>query len=109
MERLRIATWIFVALIGGLGAGGWAAQPAAAQHLISGIVHNIDGAKFSLETRAGKTVRVDATAAIRAERSVTFYEGAAVSAAGTLDKKGVLQAESVNRIKSARAMWPEDR
>jgi len=95
-----------------LGTGGQAwgqAAPAAAQHLVCGIVHKVNGAKFALETRDGKVVKVDASAAIKAERSATLYEGLAVSAEGKLDKSGVLHAESVVRIKSARALWPEDR
>lgn len=120
MERIRIPEWILVvALVGLTGARGaaWgqaapagkAASAAAVQHLICGVVHKLDGAKFALETRSGKTVQVDASAAVRAERSVTLYEGIAISASGTLDKGGALHAEMVNRIKSARATWPEDR
>jgi hypothetical protein len=124
MERLRIPAWVPAlvltgALVGGWGSPGFAwgqtapsgkvASPGAAQHLVCGIVYKINGAKFSLETRNGRIVQVDASAAIHAERSAILYEGVAVSAEGTLDKKGVLQAENINRIKSARVMWPEDR
>jgi hypothetical protein len=83
--------------------------PAAAQHLICGTVHKVNGAKFALETRDGKVVQVDASAAIKAQRGATLYDGLAVSAEGKLDQRGTLQAETVIRIKSARALWPEDR
>lgn len=85
------------------------AAPAAGQHLICGIVHKVNGAKFALETRDGKTVQINAAAAVKAERSAALYEGLAVSAEGKLDKSGTLQAETVIRIKSSRALWPEDR
>ena len=112
-KRLQISAWVLMAaLSSGLGPGilAWGqAAPTAAQHLICGIVHKVNGAKFSLETRTGKVVPVDASAAIKAERSATLYEGLAVSAEGTLDKSGALHAETVIRIKSARELWPEDR
>ncbi|HLY19362.1 MAG TPA: hypothetical protein VKR61_19180 [Bryobacteraceae bacterium] len=85
------------------------AGQTAERRVIYGIAHKVNGTKFELETRAGKTVPVDAAPAMKAEKSVTVREGLAVSAEGTTDKKGVLQAEVVNRVKSARAMWPEDR
>jgi hypothetical protein len=100
------------ALTGAMGSGGFAwgqATPAAAQHLVCGIVHKVSGAKFALETRNGKVVPVDASAAVKAGRSATLSEGLAVSAEGKLDKSGALQAETVVRIKTARALWPEDR
>lgn len=90
----------------------WGQPPAgsgATEHLMSGIVHKINGNKFTLELRTGKTVQVDASSAAKSEKLVTLSEGLAVSAGGTLDKAGILHAEMVNRIKSARAMWPEDR
>lgn len=99
---------VFTCVLGTGGPAWGQSAPAAPQHVLSGIAHKINGTKFALETRDGKMVQVDASAAIKAERSVTLYEGLAVSAEGKLDKSGALQAESVIRIKSARAMWPED-
>jgi hypothetical protein len=96
-------------ILGTRGLAWGQAAPAAAQHLVCGIVHKVNGAKFTLETRDGKAVQVNAAAAIKAERSATLSDGLAVSAEGKLDKSGVLQAETVIRIKSSRALWPEDR
>jgi len=84
-------------------------SPASESHLVSGTVHKIHGAEFSLENRNQQTVQVDAAAAIQAQRCVTLYEGLVVSVQGTVDKRGVLHAEIVNRIKNARAMWPDDK
>ncbi|MGA2136536.1 MAG: hypothetical protein ABSH50_29950 [Bryobacteraceae bacterium] len=111
MQRLWIPALILTAVFaGGPGTNGIArGQAAAERHILCGIVHKVNGAKFALETRTGRTVQVDATSAIKAEKGATVYEGLAVSAEGTVDKKGVLQADNVTRIKSARVMWPEDR
>ena len=73
------------------------------------IVHKINGNKFALERRTGKTVPVDASIAAKSEKLATLNEALAVSAEGTLDKAGIMHAEMVYRIKNARAMWPEDR
>jgi len=112
-QRLCISAWVLMAVLTSiLGTSGLAwgqAAPAAAEHMVCGIVHKVNGAKFALETRDGKIVPVNAAAAIKAERSATLYEGLAVSAEGKLDKSGTLQAETVIRIKTSRALWPEDR
>jgi len=112
-QRLWVSAWVVLAAltgVTGIAAFAWGQPaPAGAQHLVCGIVHKVNGAKFALETRDGKVVQVDASAAIKAERSAALYEGLAVSAAGTLNKSGALQAETIIRIKSSRALWPEDR
>ena len=112
-QRLWISAWVVLAALTGVtgtAALAWGQPaPAGAQHLVCGIVHKVNGAKFALETRDGKMVQVNASAAVKAERSATVYEGLAVSVEGKLDKSGALQAETVIRIKNARAMWPEDR
>jgi hypothetical protein len=106
-KQLRISAWVLIVAAAGFA---WSqATPAAAQHLICGIVHKVSGAKFALETRTGKVVQVDASAAVKAGRTAILSEGLAISAEGNLDKSGALQAETVVRIKSARTMWPEDR
>ena len=112
-QRLWVSAWVVMAALTsvlGTRAFAWGqAAPAAAQHVVCGIVHKVNGAKFALETRDGKVVQVDSSAAVKTERSATLYDGLAVSVAGKLDKSGALQAETVIRIKSARALWPEDR
>ena len=112
-QRLWVSAWVVLAALTGVtgtAAFAWGQPaPAGAQHLVCGIVHKVNGAKFALETRDGKVVQVDASAAIKAERSAALYEGLAVSAAGKLNQSGALQAETIIRIKSSRALWPEDR
>ena len=111
MKRSARFAWVLTAaLISGPVCGqSPPARSEAPRHFVSGVVHRVKGTKFWLETRTGKSVQVDAAAAAKAERSATLSEGASVAAEGTLDKAGVLHAESVRRIKSAHTMWPEDR
>lgn len=118
-QRLWMATLVLIATLGAgpvlsVSAGGGLAgalsdAPSPEAHHVSGIVHKIHGAAFSLENRNGQTLQVDASAAIQAQRCVTLYEGAVVSVDGPTDKQGVLHAQIVNRIKSSRAMWPDDK
>ena len=88
-QRLWVSAWVVLAAltgVTGIAAFAWGpAAPAGAQHLVCGIVHKVNGAKFALETRDGKVVQVDASAAIKAERSAALYEGLAVSAEGKLN------------------------
>lgn len=113
MRRVWIRACIAIAALACTAVfAAWGQAPAggaAAEHLMSGIVHKINGNQFTLELRTGKTVQVDASSAAKAEKLVTLSEGLAVSAEGIRDKAGILHAGTVNRIKSARAMWPEDR
>ena len=95
----------------GTGAEALAPRPASLDGAVIGLYANvkINGDKFALELRTGKMVQVDATSAAKAEKLATLSEGLAVSAEGTVDKAGAMHAAMVNRIKSARTMWPEDR
>jgi hypothetical protein len=117
--RLGIITVVLIAALGvapllSVAAGVVSraqsnAAPSAETHHISGIVHKIHGAEFSLENRNGQTMQVDASPAIQADQCAILYEGLAVSVDGTQDKQHVLHAQIVNRIKSSRAMWPADK
>jgi len=63
----------------------------------------------TLQTRTGTLVQVDAKPAIAADRSVTLIVGHAIDVKGTLDKAGVLHAETIQRAKDSTAIWPADR
>lgn len=101
-----------------LAASPRASQAAAAQaksdtvevrHAIYGTVRSVEGSKFTIETRAKKTIQVDTKAATDAKRSVVLIVGHAVLVHGTYDTKGVLHASSVQKAKSSSALWPEDK
>jgi hypothetical protein len=113
MRRLSIRAYMAIAMLGCstifAAWGQGLAKSEATDHQMSGIVHKINGNQFRLELRTGKTVQVDASGAAKAEKLVTLTDGLAVSAEGTLDKTGIMHAGMVSRIKSAPAMWPEDR
>jgi hypothetical protein len=76
---------------------------------VYGTIHEIKGARLSVETRTGKIVQVDATAAQQGHRCATLVVGHAIDAVGTMDKAGVLYAESIQHAKPSSAMWPPDR
>lgn len=76
---------------------------------IYGTIHEIKGARLTVETRAGKLIQVDATAAQQGHRCAALVVGHAIDAVGTMDKAGVLHAESIQHAKPSSAMWPPDR
>jgi hypothetical protein len=116
--NLLIPVLVVASTVGfGENAYGQAASPgkssadehAAPLHLICGVILKVNRTNLELQTRTGKIIQVDAAKAIKAQRSVALREGLAVAAEGTVDKAGSLQAETINRIKSSRTLWPEDR
>jgi hypothetical protein len=82
---------------------------AAAVHEVYGKVLSTKETMITIQTRTGSTVKVDSAGALKADRSSPIVEGHAICARGTIDKKGVLHAESIQRAKDASAMWPADR
>lgn len=80
-----------------------------AVHEVYGKVQSIKEMMITIQTRTGSTVEVDSAGALKADRSSPIVVGHAICARGTIDKKGVLHAESIQRAKEATAMWPADR
>jgi uncharacterized protein DUF5666 len=80
-------------------------------HEISGIVKSIDagGSQLTVETRSGRLVQVDASAAIQTNRVNIPPVGHAVKVQGTYDAKGVLQASLIQRAKDSSVGWSADR
>jgi hypothetical protein len=76
---------------------------------IYGKVESVKGTTFTLQTRSGALVQVDAKPAGEAQRAVNLLVGHAIVATGTVDKKGVLHAEIVQKAKDSPAVWPPDR
>ena len=82
---------------------------AGPPHELYGTVRSIKGSQLTIQTRTGRSVQVDAAAAIKAHLSVVPVLGHAVHVRGTSDKKGVLHAETILRAKDSPAGWPADR
>ena len=82
---------------------------AAAVHEVYGKVQSIKETMIAIRTRTGSTVQVESAPALKAERSAPIIVGHAICARGTIDKKGVMHAESIQRAKDSSAMWPADR
>lgn len=85
------------------------ALAAPSEHQVSGIVQSVAGSTLTLLTRSGSVVQVDAGPALAAHRVASLVIGGPVSAVGTLDGSGVLQAAAVSRAKASPALWPADR
>lgn len=87
------------------------AQPAekTTKNEIYGVIREIKGARLTIENRAGKLVPVDTEPAVQAHRCAPLVVGHAIDAVGTLDKKGVLHADSIQHAKPSSAAWPADR
>lgn len=79
------------------------------EHRVSGTVTKIEGDHFTLETRDHKMVEVNSVKARAESRHAGIAVGNGVTAAGAFDKKGVMQAEAVSRVKPHSASWPKDR
>ena len=78
-------------------------------HQIYGIIRSVKGSQLVIETRDKRMVSVDATAAIKAYRTVVLAVDRTINASGTYDAKGVLHAERVQRAKSSPNSWLADR
>jgi len=79
------------------------------EHQVSGTLRKIDGTRVILETRDHKMVEVDVSKARDAAKYAVVGVGNGVTVAGSSGAKGVLQAETVWRVKNAPATWPPDR
>lgn len=81
--------------------------------VVSGTLLNVDGATLTLETRTGKTVKIDASQALQNKRVTRpLSVGTPFTVQGSsLTATGALIAASITRAKGAAAegLWPPDR
>jgi hypothetical protein len=80
---------------------------APGEHEFFGTVTAVEGSHFTLQTRTGSVVQVDATGAIQNELSVHLFVREAVDVQGIYDSNGVLRATMIHRAKEP-ATWPSD-
>ncbi len=87
-----------------------AARPAKG-HLISGTLLAVKGKTLTLQTRAGNTATIDASAAFQNERVTgPLKVGTPYTARGTtFDASGALVATAIGRAKSSSGLWPSNR
>ena len=78
------------------------------QHEIVGTITSVSGSQFTLKTRTGSLIEVDASAAIQNELCVELEAGETIDAQGTFDATGALLASSVQRAKDSPALWAPD-
>ena len=105
------------------GLGGSAASTATGRALpasayrgaiktpneVSGTLVRTDGSLLTLRTRDGKLLRVDASVALKNERSQDLIVGRPFDVRGTYDAKGVMHAAAIVRVKPSSLTWPPDR
>jgi hypothetical protein len=79
---------------------------------VTGTLQLLNGDTFTLLTRSGRTLRVDASKAIANERSAHLVVGQAYTVLGPpLDQAATApwRATSIMRAKPGQGAWPNDR
>jgi hypothetical protein len=82
--------------------------PSGSEHEMFGRITAIHGSQFTLQTRAGSLVEVDASIAIQKDLSANLTVGHAVEVRGSFDSHGVLRATEIQRTKDSSDLWPND-
>lgn len=102
------------------GIGGKAAKPMiphglvyrtprGAPNQLTGLLITARGSNLQLRTRVGKIVVVDASEAIRRERTGDLVKGEPFNVRGKYDASGVMRAVYIVRAKPSQSSWPPDR
>jgi hypothetical protein len=81
---------------------------SGSEHDIFGKITAIHGSQFTLQTRTGSLVQVDASIAIQKDLSANLTIGRAVEVRGAFDSHGVLRTTVMQRTKDSSALWPKD-
>jgi hypothetical protein len=94
-----------------IASDGMSPPPAAADapHAVYGRLVGRDDTILEIETRSGKRLRVDTTAARETRANAFPVVGRSILASGDYDDRGVLHAVSVQRVKDEPALWRMDR
>lgn len=125
--KVYVASYKALTIFGAGGASAAATAPkmasqAAAQpsplvaptstHLVSGILTAIDRSTLTLQTRSGKSVKIDDAQAVQNQRvGAPLSAGIPLTVQGsTIEGNGALLAISIVRAKgTAGELWPPDR
>ncbi len=76
---------------------------------VTGTLVKIDGSRLTLHARAGKFIQVDASAALKNERSQDLIVGRPFDVRGKYDGAGVMHAALIVRAKPSTQTWFPDR
>lgn len=128
MKRSLCSAALAAALAATVPAGALAQQPAAtdapaaagpkrelpllfvrAPNTLTGTIRAIDGTTVTVQTRAGQTVRVDASEALARQQSTVLLVGRPIEVSGTYGANRVLHAQTIARAKPSPAVWRLDR
>jgi hypothetical protein len=101
--------------LGGTSASQTAVQPSpvgslASPHEITGTLLALSGSTLTLQTRTGKSVKIDASQAVHNEEVAPLFVGEPFTALGSsLNANGALVATSIVQSKgSSGELWPPD-
>ena len=79
-----------------------------APNQVSGWIDQINGNQLTVRKRDGTHMLIDDTLAVAAGQSAPFGMEDSITAIGTTDANGVLQAQTIVRAKDSVALWPPD-
>jgi hypothetical protein len=82
-------------------------SPQLATDALYGTITQVMDSEFSVKTRAGRTVRVDGSAAAAQNLSVRLFVGEPVTATGSVDRTGKVLADAIVRAKPDSESWPD--
>ena len=85
-----------------------APQIAGSPNQVSGWIDGINGTTLMLRKRDGTPVTVNAAPAEAAFQAAPLAMEEAITAEGSYDASGVLQAQTILRAKDSRDLWPPD-
>lgn len=84
------------------------AQTLGAPNELSGWIDGISSNLLTVKKRDGTKAQIDITQAIALDQAAPIDMEEAVTALGTTDANGILQAQSIFRAKDSPALWPAD-
>ena len=82
---------------------------AAGEHEIYATVRGMKGSEITAQKRGGELIRIDASLAKHMAHYAEPSVGHALIARGTIEKSGLMVADTILHAKDHPAMWPSDR
>ena len=80
--------------------------PQFSNGALYGTITEIKGSQLVVTTKTGRSVQVDASAAVASKMSVPLFVGEHVAVTGTAGGAGEVKAEAIARAKPSPSSWP---
>ena len=78
------------------------------RQIVSATIRKVDGSRVTAQTSDGKELIIDAAPAVQSSRVIPLVPGRVIQVMGVYDKKGALNADSIQRAKPASVERPVD-